>query len=255
MAKTYSNLYSVGPGAIGPGTYVVKSLFNPQKSRGVITRMHQDSGGISTSALSSLSSLSELYFPGTTIPLNYTNVRQLSNTLAMVVSSYGNSNGANGFKRVMSRSPTGSRRLRYFPTTDGSEVATGTSLSGQVEETARPVPRYRTVPLMVIRWSNLVYGDARPADNFNLVGKYNTNNYYIDGYSHEPFSLRFEGTSVIHEKWGGIDRWILMHAATYDKYLWVDGVVKKDGDGKWILTEKEKPYADSALRASFPNLP
>ena len=67
MASTKNNLYSVGPGSIGPGSSVVRSVLSPQRESGVITRMHQDENGISVNALASLYSLSDSVFPGTAI--------------------------------------------------------------------------------------------------------------------------------------------------------------------------------------------
>jgi len=215
MANTKNNLYSVGPGSIGPGTSVVRSVLSPQRESGVITRMHQDENGISVNALASLYTLSDPVFPGTAITLDYTRVKQLSDTLALVVSYYGQGSSASGFRRVMSRSPSGYRQVPFWDVTDDytSEVNNyvGDPKNGQLR------PKYwLTLPTVSVRWSSVVYSDSRPSDNAGLIGNVNSNSYTIDGYSHAAETLKFGGTRITHDKYGGYDRWTLSHSATYD---------------------------------------
>jgi len=215
MANTKNNLYSVGPGSIGPGTSVVRSVLNPRRESGVITRMHQDENGLSVSAIASLSTLSDPVFPGTAIPLDYTRIKQLSDTLALVVSYYGQGSSASGFRNVMTRSPSGYRQVPYWDVTDDytSQVSNyvGNPKNGQLR------PKYwLTLPLVTVRWSSTVFMDSRPNDNAGLIGNVNSNTYNIDGYSHAPETLKFGGTLIRHDKYSGYDRWTLSHSATYD---------------------------------------
>ena len=60
-----------------------------------------------------------------------------------------------------------------------------------------------------------------PDDNQGLIGYVNSNAYNIFGYSHAAGSLRFDGTSVVYEKYGGSDRFIIQHTVSYDpRYKW-----------------------------------
>lgn len=263
MAETFNNLYSVGPGSIGPGTHVTQSLFDPQQNRGTITRMYKDDNGISVGQLASLYTLSDPVFPGTAILLRDTFVRQISDKLALVVSRYGSSSGGSGFKTVMTRTPSGFRTADYYSV---KEAYTKDSSNYVNLVTGRLRPeRTLSFPIMTIRWSSIVYQDSRPNDNASLIGKINSNNYSIDGYFHAAQSLKFGGTRVRHDKWGGYDRWTLNHTAYWDRLgLWRTGGVirgdkRDDGSGTWEFTLANNgdgiaTYGPDDL-VSFPNLP
>lgn len=262
MAKTYDYLYSTGPNSVGSGTWVIQSIDNPKKNRGLITRIREEPNGISPSQLAGLYQISDDYFPGTAIPLNYTQVKQLSDTLALVVSHYGSSSGKNGFKRMLSRQPNGYRSIPSWPA-DSADLK-DYSLEGKHHYTNGKLDPDRTIyaPLKVIRWSDTVFQDIKPADNETLQGKYNSNTYYIRGYKHDPYTLRFEGTSIVYDKWGGYDRWTIQHAATYDPlYKWRIDEVKPDDPKdpeivkEWIRPNSEgKPIYSSREVAIFPTL-
>lgn len=265
MAETYGNLYSNGPGAVGPGTHVVRSLTNPQRDKGVVTRMHVNSSGIQTSQLASLYSLSTPSFPGTVIPLDYTYVKQLSNTVALVVSYYGSSRGSNGFRRVMSRTPSGYRGVEEYPRdaqATNSRIDRDYVKDQQRTENGqkRLTPRIRYIPSVVIRWSSVVYMDIRPSDNLDMAAKYNSNQYTIDGYVHAPGTLRFDGTRVFHDKYGGIDRWTLQHTATYDYLGWQNERAEREdnqddnGEDIWLYKGNTRLYQPYDL-VQFRNLP
>lgn len=261
MVERFDCLYSTGKGAVGPGTWVSQSIFNPKKNRGAVTRMYKDTNGIQATALASLYTLSDAAFPGTAIPLNYTYVKQLSDTLALVVSHYGSSSGSNGFKRVMSREPNGYRSIPTWPRTSGALADYSEKKSNYQNGRLAPTKTIYA-PLKVIRWSSLVYSDNRPSDNASLQGKYNVNTYYIDGYEHAPYTLKFGGTYIAHDKWGAYDRWTLRHAVTYDPlYKWRYDFVEPETEDKPIPKKFVRPddngltiYDDNEL-AVFPNLP
>lgn len=259
MASTKNNLYSIGPGSIGPGTSVVRSVLSPQRESGVITRMHQDENGISANTLADLYTLSESTFPGTAITLDYTRIKQLSNTLALVVSYYGQGSSASGFRTVMTRTPGGYRDIPSWPKSDADLTEYSGKSYNYNNNTLRPEFNIRA-PLTTIQWSNTVYSDLRPGDNSNLVGKVNSNSYTIDGYSHAVNSLRFEGTQIQHDKYGGYDRWTLRHTVSYDPYyLWRSDYVRpQDEDATTVPTPYVRPFSDGVMyldEATFPNLP
>lgn len=261
MASTKNNLYSVGPGSIGPGTSVVRSVLSPQRESGVVTRMYQDENGISVNALSSLYGLSESVFPGTSIALDYTRIKQLSDTLALVVSYYGKGSSASGFRNVMTRSPSGYRQVPYWDVTDDYTMEVNNYVGSPKNGQLRP-KYWLTLPLVTVRWSSTVYSDSRPNDNAGLIGKVNGNTYTIDGYTHAPETLKFGGTLVRHDKYGGYDRWTLSHSASYDprgKHLSPDQLLigakhESKETYKFSLSnggngEQRNPVAN------FPNLP
>jgi len=260
MAELFNNLYSVGPNSIGSGTYVVTSLLNPQKNRGVITRMYKDTNGISVNALASLANLSDLTFPGTTIVLNYTQIRRISCDLALIVSSYGSSSSADGFRRVMSRVPSGYRQIPFWDVTEAYTSKKGNYIGDVSLGNLRP--KYlRTIPTMTIRWSSVVYSDSRPSDNQNLVGKVNSNTYLIDGYSHAAETLFFGGTQITHDKYGGYDRWTRAHVVTYDPFTKhrdapnvVRGAVREDDTWNFTLDPGVDGIQNNPT-TNFPNLP
>lgn len=260
MASTKNYLYSVGPGSIGPGTHITQSLFDPQRNNGVITRMHEDNNGITPSSLASLYTLSEPAFPGTAVLLDRTYVRQISNNLAAVVSYYGSDSSGSGFKTVMTRTPGAYRQEPYWKVSESYTEAKGNYIGPLDRARLRP-QRILTIPMMTIRWSSTVFMDSRPNDNQGLIGKVNSNGYSIDGYSHAAETLRFEGTSVRHDKHGGYDRWTLSHTATYDpRYKHrtaidpIPGETARDG-GTWPFTLANNGDGEQLNpTASFPNL-
>ena len=260
MASTFNCLYSTGPNAVGPGTWVAQSLFNPRKNRGVITRMYQDTNGIAPTALSGLYTLSDSFFPGTSIPLNYTYVKQLDNINALVISNYGSSSGSNGYRRVMTRTPSGYRQVPFWNVSSAYTEQRKNYVGDPSNQQLRPEYTL-TIPTKVIRWSSVVYSDSRPNDNTSLVGKVNSNSYTIDGYSHATETLLFEGTQIAHDKWGGSDRWTIYHSVTHDPVFkhrepdTLDVGARRD-NGTWNFTlsdggEGLQRYATT----SFPNLP
>lgn len=255
MAETYSNLYSIGPGAVGQGTYVVKSLTNPSRSRGVLTALYKNDSGVTPSGLSVLESQMPRNYPGTTIPLNYTFARLLSDKLALLVGNYGTNGGsANGFREVFDMGPNGSRtRTTYNLTPAFLGSKRGRDASGF------PRAIHNPQPLDVIRWSSVVYSDVRPVYYGQLKGKFNANNYRIDNYSFARGTLRFEGMWIKHQKYGGIDRWIRSYAATHDATGWTnDTLVAGPSVGgvvpTWRLGDPAPEYNPDDL-VVFPNLP
>ncbi len=264
MASTKNYLYSVGPGSVGPGTHITRSLLNPQRNRGVITRMHQNESGITPAALASLYTLSESAFPGTSILLDSTFVRQLSDTVAVIVSRYGSGGTGSGFKTVMTRTPGGSRQADYYNVSDEYTSDTANYIGPPEKGVLKP-ERVLTFPLITVSWSTVVFQDSRPSDNKGLVFKHNSNAYTIDGYSHAKQSLRFGGTRIRHDKYGAYDRWLVHHTAYYDpRGLWRTGAVVKgeqrdDGSGTYAFTLANggngiDTFAPEDL-VSFPNLP
>jgi len=260
MADVFDNLYCVGPGAIGPGTNVTRSILDPDRNRGTITKMYRNDSGITPAQLAGLYTLSAGSFPGTSILLDSTFIRQISDKLALVVSRYGSSGGTN-FKTVMTRSPSGYRQLPYWDAkadyTSKVNNYVGDPKNGQLR------PKYwLTLPQVVVRWSSTVFSDTRPSDNAGLIGKVNSNAYSIDGYSHAKETLKFGGSSIRHDKYGGYDRWTISHSATYDprgKHRSPDDLILGDFDaatGTYAFTlsnggdgEQRNP------EATFPNLP
>lgn len=241
MPSTKNYLYSVGPGSIGPGTSITESLFDPSQNRGVITRMHQDDNGISVSDLAALKSLSEAVFPGTATVLNRTYARLLSDNLAVVVSYYGQSSSASGFRTVLTRSPSGYRQEPFWDVTDDYTSKPANYIGDPVNGQLRP-KAILTIPLIVVRWSDVVYSDTRPSDNAGLIGKVNSASKTIDGYPHAAETLKFGGTQIRHDKYGGYDRWTVHNVATYDPYYKhrtspppIQGAVPRD-NGTWTYT-------------------
>lgn len=263
MAETYSELYSVGPGSVGPGTSVVRSETNPQKNRGVITYVYKNDAGISTAALSGLSSLPYSEYPGTSIPLSHTTVKLVSDKLALIVATYGQSSG-NGFKTVMTRKPIGFRDIPAWPR-DATKLSEWASKSYNYTGRRLNPERIERAPLISISWSTVVYSDQAPADNKNLIGKVNSNAYTIDQYYHAPNTLRFDGTYVRHDKYGGYDRWTRTHTATYDPYWYwrVDDVklsdepLSQNHNGKEVYDATRPDPDGKALyeEITFPDLP
>ena len=257
MANRYDNLYSVGPGAMGPGTHITQSQLDPQTNRGTITRIYEDTTGIDVSQLASLYTLSDSEFPGTSVRLDSTYVRQISDTLALVVSRYGSSNGGTNFRTVMTRTPGG---YRDYPVYDVSEEYTKVK-SNYAALGAFPILKpasTRSYDTMVISWSNVVYQSGKPNDNFNLIGKVNANKYTIWGYEHAAETLKFAGTRIRYDKYGGYDRWTIHHTVSYDplgkhKTEGRPSPVEQRDDGTWSFAAgKFAQYHDKVV---FPNLP
>lgn len=256
MASTYNNLYSVGPGSLGPGTHVTQSLLDPQNNRGTITRIYEDATGIDVSQLASLYTLSDSVYPGTSILLDSTYVRQISDTLALVISRYGGNSGTN-FKTVMTRTPGAYRQTPFYDISEGYTKEKA-NYNGPLNKADLKPRGNVTVDMMVVSWSSIVYSDFRPNDNYNLIGKVNSNSYTIDGYSHAAETLKFGGTRIRHDKYGGYDRWTLSHTVTYDPLYKHkdDQLVKgaKRDDGTWNFTLANNGVQNNQL-AAFPNLP
>jgi len=259
MADRYDNLYSVGPGAMGPGTHITQSLLDPQTNRGTITRMYEDANGIDVSTLASLYTLSDAEFPGTSVRLDSTYVRQISDTLALVVSRYGSSRGGTNFRTVMTRTPGGYRDYPVYDVSDAyTKVPSNYSRLGEFAE-LKPASR-GSVDTMVISWSTVVYQGFKPNDNYNLIGKVNASKYTIWGYDHAAETLRFAGTRIRYDKYGGYDRWTLHHTVTYDpklKHKTQAHPVKIKGSGRGDGTFKFNQgglvqYNDKVV---FPDLP
>ena len=220
MASTKNHLYSVGPGSIGPGTSVVRSVLSPQRESGVVTRMYQDENGISVSALASLYGLSESVFPGTSIALDYTRVKQLSDTLALVVSYYGKSSSSSGFRTVMTRTSGGYRQEPYWKV-GGDYTSNKDNYQDSNPNKSLKPNHIITIPLVSVRWSDVVYSDSRPSVDDGLVGKINSSTVTIDGYSYAGETLKYGGAAIRHDKYGGYDRWTINHTATADPfYKW-----------------------------------
>lgn len=264
MDKTYHNMYSVGPGSIGEGTSVVKSLFNPRRDRGTITRMHYAENGIPINSLASLYTLSDAVFPGTNILLNYTFVRLLSPKLALIVSKYGTNRSSSGYKRVFSRSPSGYRSFPAWPSASGDFQDWQEDKSNWVGQFGLRPSRTVNTPLINIRWSSVVFQDVKPNVNTDyLIGKINTNNYSIYGYSHAPYTLKFGGTYIVKDEWAAYDRWTITHTATYDPlYYWrVDHIQfdsnNSDGTRTWSRPNNNgiPSYDPTNGVANFPSLP
>ena len=259
MASTYNNLYSVGPGSLGPGTHVTQSLLDPQNNRGTITRIYEDATGIDVSQLASLYTLSDSVYPGTSILLDSTYVRQISDTLALVISRYGGNSGTN-FKTVMTRTPGAYRQTPFYDVTEAYDSDPGNYIGPLNKGVLRP-KAITTIDMMVISWSSIVYSDFRPNDNYNLIGKVNSNSYTIDGYGHAAETLKFGGTRIRHDKYGGYDRWTLSHTATYDPLYKhrdseIDKPAKPRDNGTWdfTLSNNGNGVQNNQLVA-FPNLP
>ncbi|MDB4261471.1 hypothetical protein N9878_01250 [bacterium] len=263
MATEHKNLYAVGPGSIGPGTTVTTSLSSPQKNSGVVTHMYEDPNGITASALLGLQTVSDDLFPGTSIVLDRTTVRQISNTLALIVSYYGKGSSANGFRTVMTRSPGGYRQEPYWSVssayTKDSENYSGSGA------TRKLLPqRILTIPLVTVQWSSVVYSDSRPSDNQWLVGRVNNGPYTIDEYEHATGTLKFEGTQIRHDKNGGYTRWTRAHTATYDPFYKHRTSVKPIRGAPWKAAGGPETFAytlsnsgDGVLHyptAAFPTL-
>lgn len=263
MAETFNNLYSVGPGSLGPGTHVTKSVLDPQTNRGTITRIHKDDNGISTAQLAGLYTLSDNQFPGTSILLRSTYVRQITDKLALIVSRYGGSSGTN-FKTVMTRTPSGYRQAKHYSIKEAYTKNPANYVGHQSQGILRPDTTL-TFPLLAISWSNVVYQDIKPTDHNSLIGKINSNSYSIDGYGHAPQTLKFAGTRVRHEEWGGYSRYVLHRTAYYDpRGRWRTGGVNRktkrtDGTETWTFElanggDGIATYDESDL-VNFPSMP
>jgi len=216
MAETdYKCLYSIGPGSVGPGTSVRFSALDPDRNSGVLTTMHRNSSGLVPADLAALYQKSPTIFPGTSITLRDTTVRQMTDQLALIVSRYGGTGGGVNFKTVMTRTPGGYRQEPYWQVGDNytknPEKYSGSGV------TRKLLPeRILTIPLVTVRWSSIVYSGSRPSDNQSAIGKVNSGSKTIDGYTHADSTLKFEGTQIRHDKHGGYDRWTITHSASYD---------------------------------------
>lgn len=221
MAETdYKCLYSVGPGSVGPGTSVRFSALDPDRNSGVLTMMHHNSSGLVPNDLAALYQKSPTVFPGTSIALRDTTVRQMTDQLALIVSRYGKSSGAGGFRTVQTRATGGYRQELYWKAGDDY---TKNKDHYQNRDPEKPLKPHHTIsiPLINITWSDVVYSTPRPIINPSLVGKVNSAQTVIDGYTHAKNSLKYGGAYIRHDKNGGYDRWTIRHTATYDPYyLW-----------------------------------
>lgn len=252
MAERFDNLYSVGPGSVGPGTHVTQSRLDPERNRGTVTRMYKNDAGISVEQLANLYTLSTPTFPNTSIILDSTYVRQLSNTLALVVSRYGRNSRGGGFRTVFQMSPNGARSRRFYN-------LRGDYLSdpNNKDDNGKPKPIFFPQGLTTIKWSSVVYQDIRPARRDYLIGRFNVNSYRIDGYSHAPGTLRYDGQWITHQKWGGYDRWVIQHSVTHDPTGWNNDnirLITTETSSRWEFAD-ETPEYDSRLLVRFPNMP
>jgi len=233
MAEIFDNLYCVGPGSIGPGTNVTRSILDPQRNRGTITKMYRNDSGITTAQLAGLYTLSASTYPGTSIALDSTYIRQLSDKLALVVARYGSSSGTS-FKTVMTRTPGGYHQADFYSVKE-EYTKDASNYIGDLDKGRLRPEKVISFPVTTISWSSTVFSDTRPSDNSGLVGLLNSNQYSIDGYSHASRTLKFGGTRIRHDKWGGYDRWTLNHTAYHEpRGKWRNGgVVRGDqrGDG------------------------
>lgn len=266
MAETFDGLFSVGPGSLGPGTHVVYSATNPSRNSGVVTRIRYDETGLTTSDLAGLYTLSDANFPGTSgataIPLDYTFVKHISNTHALVVSHYGQGNSSSGFRTVMTRTPGGMRNQPFWDATNAYTRARE-NYDGPLDK-KRLRPKYiLDIPLITVQWSDVVYQDTQPTDFASLIGKVNSASATIDGYTHAAKTLRYEGTQIRHDKNGGYDRWTIGHTATYDPfYFWkrsddLTFAAAAAGDpGTWDVTLSNGGSGEDQYTAvSFASLP
>jgi len=250
MAETFDNLYCVGPGSIGPGTNVTRSILDPKRNRGTITKMYRNDSGITTDQLAGLYTLSASTYPGTTIALDSTYIRQISDKLALVVARYGSSSSSTGFRQVFDMAPNGQRSRRVYNLTPEYLAKPANR-----DESGKPKPIIVPQGIVVIRWSNVVYQDVRPTSRNNLIGAYNLNPYNINGYSFGVGTLRFEGQRITHQKWGAYDRWILNYVVSHDPTGWYDQNIEYNAvSDTWTRTD-DTFAGEPGLLVQFPNMP
>lgn len=247
--------------SIGGGLRVRVNANQPSRDSGVLTA-HVPANSIGTVNQNSIYTFARtampLTFPGSVMLRQDVNATLRKGGDCIIVAYYGSGlPGAGGFQRVMSRTPAGYRDMLIYDLSD-EYVQNYNNYSGGHPRKGVLQPKIRRVPLMTIRWSSLVYTDFRPTDNGDMFGKYNSNTYIVDGYVHAPRTLRFEGTQIIHEKYGGIDRWVRNHTAVFDAMKWENEQARKDPTdpaGKtYTRLPNAKLYNDDDV-TTFRNLP
>lgn len=258
---------------VGAGVRVRVSTLSPRDNRGTITA-HICPGGSTVVTKDNLASIAAasmpLIFPGTSMPREYVDAILLKGHGAILTARYNSGvAGSGGFRRVMSREISGYRTVKAYDLSNGQEYTK--SPANYIDyDNAVLRPTLINAPLIAVRWSDTNYADQGPGSNDSLVGKYNSNNYTIDTYPYAPEVLKFAGTEIVHEKYGGIDRWVQYHAAVADPlFRWRDDYVVR-GVKRALLNGKEQGYeftrpdpngvhpndaSNLNLMANFPNLP
>ena len=252
MSTFHQQLYSVGPQAVGSGTYVTIHRLNPTRSRGVITNLLEDPAGITTNDLSAKVSLVPVAYPGTTIPLAFTTVRMMDNNQALIIATYSqDQTGDGGFRRVFQATPTVTRtRLVYdYPGNDRAENR---------DERGAIIPRRIASHGRVVQWSSVVYSDTGPNLRIDLDDTICSGTYTIDGYVFPAGSLLFNGMHVAHEKYGAYDRWTRHYSATFDPYYWKNQTLTTTpvaAGGVIYTAGPEESLISSDRYVTWPNLP
>lgn len=238
---------------IGAGVQVRVSVRNPRRDSARLTAFVAPGEGPHITAANA-PAFARAAFPQAydDMLLRDTDARVLKGGGCLLVGNYSRSidSAGSGFVRTMERSPAGYRMMVAYNITPEYLANVDNYANGKLKPILVPVPQ------TTVRWSSTFYSDIRPTDRSYMSGWINSNRYTIDGYAHEPRTLRYEAQWITHEKYGGIDRWTVQNVATFDPMRFEDEQVQPDpnDDTKYVRLDPIRNYLEAAVNR-WPDLP